>query len=232
MLDLSKITDLVIQTASHTQYLTDAIFIVQRAAGLTTGDIAGAFFSGANGDEWASAVPARRAEIVRAYVERERDFLPEKIVYLTVEAWDLTEEFIAEIKADYGVIVHDDSDAPHSVVFKGAHEKLVEMYLAFWSSDEGEEPDAQWFSEDPPLQCAVSTLSAEFSRLIRAWLSAAQLEAVRKGLAEIDDYCDSNEAMVQAWAIAVPSVAYDPANPSHAAAIGAAWAKSIENGYA
>jgi len=153
-------------------------------------------------------------------------------MYLTVEAWDLTEEFVASIKADYGVIVHDDTDAPYSVVFKGEHEKLVEMYKAFWSSDEGEEPDAQWFDEDPPLQCTVSTLSAELSRLIRAWLPAEKLAIVLAGHADVDDYCDSNEAMSQAWAIAFPDVAYDPANASHAALVSAAWLQSKENGYA
>ena len=70
--DLTKITPELLAIASNQPDLDEALYPLQVAAGIDQGDVAGMFFSGPNGEEWPCATPARRLELLQAYIEVER----------------------------------------------------------------------------------------------------------------------------------------------------------------
>lgn len=46
--------------------------------------------------------------------------------------------------------------------------------------------------------------TAEYIRIIRDWLTVDQLQSVISGFNDVDDYCDSNQAMFDAIETLVP----------------------------
>lgn len=61
------------------------------------------------------------------------------------------------------------------------------------------------------LPCLTAT-TAEFSSIIREWLTADQLVLVRAGSADVDDFCDANMAMLGAVEKLAPDFELDPAS--------------------
>lgn len=51
---------------------------------------------------------------------------------LTIDAYDLGDEFLTAIKCRFGVTVKDSTSAPWSVVFEGERQQLVAMHDAYW----------------------------------------------------------------------------------------------------
>lgn len=61
------------------------------------------------------------------------------------------------------------------------------------------------------LPCFTAT-TAEFSSIIREWLTADQLVLVRAGSADVDDFCDANMAMLGAVEKLAPDFELDTAS--------------------
>lgn len=51
---------------------------------------------------------------------------------LTIDAYDLGEEFLHEIKTRFSVDLKDGTNAPWSVVFEGEQHQLQAMQEAYW----------------------------------------------------------------------------------------------------
>ena len=67
------------------------------------------------------------------------------MAFLTVDAYDLSDEFEREISKQYGVSIKDKS-VPWAVVYEGEREQLVAMYNQNWT--EGDVND--FLSESAP----------------------------------------------------------------------------------
>ncbi len=65
--------------------------------------------------------------------------------------------------------------------------------------------------EAAPLPCLAAT-TAEYSSIIRQWLTADQLAQVRTGTADVDDFCDANMAMLSAVEKLAPGFEMDAAS--------------------
>lgn len=70
-----RITPDMLNTASYEADLNAALFPLQDAAGITTGDAAGVYFSGPRGAEWPNADTVRRRELLAGYLEFEQGFI-------------------------------------------------------------------------------------------------------------------------------------------------------------
>lgn len=69
---LSAITKKMLNTAAIEPDLDEALYPLQAAAKIDTGDAAGIFFSGPHGDNWPTATVEERLAILREYIEFER----------------------------------------------------------------------------------------------------------------------------------------------------------------
>lgn len=57
---------------------------------------------------------------------------------LTIDAYDLGDEFLNDIKCRFGVTVKDSTGAPWSVVFEGELQQLQAMHEAYWPASANE----------------------------------------------------------------------------------------------
>uniref|UniRef100_UPI003F494579 hypothetical protein n=1 Tax=Cupriavidus necator TaxID=106590 RepID=UPI003F494579 len=73
-INLSVITHAMIDAAAQVNDLNDALYPLQRAAGIDSGDVAGVFFSGDGKSEttWTIASPAVREIWLEEYLSLER----------------------------------------------------------------------------------------------------------------------------------------------------------------
>ena len=73
MARLSRITQKLVKATVATDDLTDALFTFQNAVGISAGDVAGRVFAFGWDEEWPSASPERRREMMRHYIAAERN---------------------------------------------------------------------------------------------------------------------------------------------------------------
>lgn len=69
---LSAITKTMLNVAAAESDLNEALYPLQAAAKIDTGDAAGIFFSGPHGDNWPTATGEERLAILKEYIEFER----------------------------------------------------------------------------------------------------------------------------------------------------------------
>lgn len=74
MAAFDQITEQLIEDTIAKDDLNDALFDFQNAIGIDDGGVAGVVFSGSWGDEWPTATPARRREMMAHYIDVERSF--------------------------------------------------------------------------------------------------------------------------------------------------------------
>lgn len=70
--NVDRVTEMMLTAASHEPDLDRALYPLQCAAGIDSGDVAGMFFSGARGDIWPKAPTDARLAMLRDYLETER----------------------------------------------------------------------------------------------------------------------------------------------------------------
>lgn len=73
------------------------------------------------------------------------------MTFLTVEAFDLTEEAEETFARDFGVTIKDRSQEPFCVVFEGTRENLIAMFNEHWTDGDPDmalEADSPWLSEE------------------------------------------------------------------------------------
>lgn len=68
----SRITKKLIATAVSTDDLNNALYDFQCAIGIHDGDVAGVVFAGPREEEWPTATPERRREMMKHYIDVER----------------------------------------------------------------------------------------------------------------------------------------------------------------